>query len=431
MRSRASRSAPNPPASHAGLESAGGRARTTSPHWRTPVVVVFTLLLSGAVHAADVAGSGDPARSAIHVYQNYLSSMRHMHCRFAPSCSQYAMEAIEKYGLVEGSSRAADRLMRCNESSETRYPRNSDGLLVDPVGGATVGATVVRVPAWLLPGPESPAPPASAALRADRRARFEEAVEFALLMERRGDCERASAELQRVGALADTLPAHAWAYARIGRCYFDASQWYFADRAYLTSAMLTTDPARRAHLGYAAAVSRFDAGAYVACAELLSDPALALDRPAGRATALKGLCALSHGDWLLADRLFRAAALETDGTPMHDRVMALAPYAERGGTLPRRSARVAGALSTLLPGAGQVYSGHPRDGVRHLLFNAALVYTVVSLASHEQVPAAVLVGSVELPFYIGNILGARDAARRFDEDHRMRLVERAVSESSH
>ena len=65
-----------------------------------------------------------------------------------------------------------------------------------------------------------------------------------------------------------------------------------------------------------------------------------------------------------------------------------------------------------------------------LLFNAALIYTVASLASHEQVPAAVLVGTVALPFYIGNVLGARDAATRFERDQRMRLLAKAIEESS-
>ncbi|MDD6543024.1 MAG: membrane protein insertion efficiency factor YidD [Clostridiales bacterium] len=35
-------------------------------------------------------------------------------CRFSPTCSQYALEAIEKYGVVKGGWLAFKRLLRCN-----------------------------------------------------------------------------------------------------------------------------------------------------------------------------------------------------------------------------------------------------------------------------------------------------------------------------
>lgn len=35
-------------------------------------------------------------------------------CRFTPSCSQYTLEAIEKYGLIKGSWLGAKRIIRCN-----------------------------------------------------------------------------------------------------------------------------------------------------------------------------------------------------------------------------------------------------------------------------------------------------------------------------
>ena len=35
-------------------------------------------------------------------------------CRFNPSCSQYGIEAIEKYGIIKGGAKAIWRIMRCN-----------------------------------------------------------------------------------------------------------------------------------------------------------------------------------------------------------------------------------------------------------------------------------------------------------------------------
>ena len=47
-------------------------------------------------------------------YQRYLSPLKPPVCRFHPSCSQYTLEAIERYGLIRGSFMGAARIMRCN-----------------------------------------------------------------------------------------------------------------------------------------------------------------------------------------------------------------------------------------------------------------------------------------------------------------------------
>jgi hypothetical protein len=68
--------------------------------------------------------------------------------------------------------------------------------------------------------------------------------------------------------------------------------------------------------------------------------------------------------------------------------------------------------------------------LRHLLFNGALLYTTFELARHGQIPAAVIVGGLEAPFYIGNIIGAREAAVSHDRDRRMRFLEQAIEHTS-
>lgn len=50
----------------------------------------------------------------IRTYQLLLSPLLGNHCRFYPSCSQYAMEAIERYGPWRGSRLAVRRLLRCH-----------------------------------------------------------------------------------------------------------------------------------------------------------------------------------------------------------------------------------------------------------------------------------------------------------------------------
>ena len=50
----------------------------------------------------------------IRFYQRHISSCTPPSCRFRPTCSQYALEAITKYGAAKGGWLALRRLMRCN-----------------------------------------------------------------------------------------------------------------------------------------------------------------------------------------------------------------------------------------------------------------------------------------------------------------------------
>ncbi|MGH8651645.1 MAG: membrane protein insertion efficiency factor YidD [Gammaproteobacteria bacterium] len=50
----------------------------------------------------------------IRSYQYWISPLLGRHCRFWPSCSEYAREAIERYGLWRGGSLAAKRVCRCH-----------------------------------------------------------------------------------------------------------------------------------------------------------------------------------------------------------------------------------------------------------------------------------------------------------------------------
>ena len=50
----------------------------------------------------------------IRFYQRNISPFCPSRCRFVPTCSQYAVEAIEKYGAAKGGWLALRRLLRCH-----------------------------------------------------------------------------------------------------------------------------------------------------------------------------------------------------------------------------------------------------------------------------------------------------------------------------
>jgi putative membrane protein insertion efficiency factor len=55
-----------------------------------------------------------PALVLIRLYQRAISPLIGPHCRFYPSCSQYAHDAIVNHGLLRGSWLAIARLLRCH-----------------------------------------------------------------------------------------------------------------------------------------------------------------------------------------------------------------------------------------------------------------------------------------------------------------------------
>jgi putative membrane protein insertion efficiency factor len=57
----------------------------------------------------------------IRSYQLLLSPFLGDHCRFTPSCSQYAMEALDKHGALKGSWLAIRRILRCHPFCDGGY----------------------------------------------------------------------------------------------------------------------------------------------------------------------------------------------------------------------------------------------------------------------------------------------------------------------
>jgi putative membrane protein insertion efficiency factor len=58
------------------------------------------------------------------IYRRFISPLKPASCRFYPTCSQYAITAIEKNGVIKGSFMAIKRVLRC-------HPFNPGGY--DPV----------------------------------------------------------------------------------------------------------------------------------------------------------------------------------------------------------------------------------------------------------------------------------------------------------
>lgn len=57
----------------------------------------------------------------INIYKKYISPILPNACRFTPTCSQYAIEAIEVHGAIKGTLLSVYRILRCNPFSKGGY----------------------------------------------------------------------------------------------------------------------------------------------------------------------------------------------------------------------------------------------------------------------------------------------------------------------
>ncbi|NOX44108.1 MAG: membrane protein insertion efficiency factor YidD [Gammaproteobacteria bacterium] len=67
----------------------------------------------------------------IQLYRYFLSPLLGPHCRFYPSCSCYAQEALRQHGVIKGSWLAVKRISRCHpwhEGGVDLVPENTSGI---------------------------------------------------------------------------------------------------------------------------------------------------------------------------------------------------------------------------------------------------------------------------------------------------------------
>jgi uncharacterized protein len=65
----------------------------------------------------------------VRFYQRMISPALPRRCKYHPSCSHYAVQAVERYGILRGAALAGWRLLRCNPFSHGGY---------DPVSAQTL-----------------------------------------------------------------------------------------------------------------------------------------------------------------------------------------------------------------------------------------------------------------------------------------------------
>ncbi len=62
-----------------------------------------------------------PVIKLIRFYQKHISPALGSNCKYIPTCSQYTLEAVERFGALKGCLMGAYRILRCNPFSKGGY----------------------------------------------------------------------------------------------------------------------------------------------------------------------------------------------------------------------------------------------------------------------------------------------------------------------
>ena len=87
---------------------------------------------------------------------------------------------------------------------------------------------------------------------------------------------------------------------------------------------------------------------------------------------------------------------------------------DRYKELPEKSPVLAGVLSAILPGSGYFYAGRYGDGITAFLINGLFIAGTITGIHGENYAVAGIVGGIGVPFYLGNILGSANAAKKWN-----------------
>ncbi len=99
---------------------------------------------------------------------------------------------------------------------------------------------------------------------------------------------------------------------------------------------------------------------------------------------------------------------------------------DRYRELPEKSPALAGILSAILPGSGYIYAEHYGDGITAFLINGLFIAGTVTAIHQENYGVAGIVGGVGVPFYLGNIYGSANAAKKRNLEVKRKLI-RSIS----
>ncbi len=130
----------------------------------------------------------------------------------------------------------------------------------------------------------------------------------------------------------------------------------------------------------------------------------------------QGWIRLYQRQWQAAAQQFRQIPASS---PLYRAAQHLAEEVQEGDRLAQKSPVLAGVLSGVLPGSGQLYNGRPGDALLAFFLNGLFVVGIIEAVNHDELAIAGALSFFEAGWYAGNVYGAVNGAHK----HNRRVVE--------
>ena len=237
-----------------------------------------------------------------------------------------------------------------------------------------------------------------------------------------GDYYRAITEYERVAFHHPDAPQALTARFQVAMCYYRGGKFSLAARHFGDLAGRSPDEAVAKKAALMVAESHYRDGDYRSAIAALD--AFLGRYPAGpetdAAVILLGRCHLREGNWERAAKIFESVPTESASAGM---AAGLAVGARNYPALPRKSPALAGVLSALVPGAGQLYVNRPTDAAVAFLLNAAFVWAAVESFDRGNDVAGGILVAFEAGWYSGNIVNAVGGAHQYNRRARQEYLD--------
>jgi tetratricopeptide (TPR) repeat protein len=250
----------------------------------------------------------------------------------------------------------------------------------------------------------------------------ERVLAFAEHLQRQGDFRRAITEYQRYLFSGETEHRSRALY-QMGLSFYKLNEPVHAAPHFLEASRVADTPLLRDSAGLAYAASLLAGETYaaffdVAATTRFDDPALQV-----RLTDMVALAHIRRGEWQLAESVLAASASVQARNQVDVTASSMSVLVTRGQNLPRKSPALAGVLSSLVPGAGKVYTNRLEDGLYSLLLvggASRLAYEGFRNDGKSSTKGWVF-GTLGAALYAGNIYGSVVAVRLYNASHKEAL----------
>jgi hypothetical protein len=244
---------------------------------------------------------------------------------------------------------------------------------------------------------------------------------FAQSLFETGEYYRAIGEFQRFLFFQPEHPLASEAQLKIGLGFFCGERWAQAYEVFRQVARAAPDPSIRPMATLWMAETRAQGGDHPQAIRLYREAMTEYRGTpvAERAAYLMGWSLLRQRQWVEARQAFAAVDAKSR---YHASAQRLAAALNPPPSLPQRSPTLARVLSTVLPGAGQIYTGHPLDGLIGLGVHGALIAGATAAVMAGLQGAAGVDAFFTWGFYQTQMSNAAVSAREFNVQAEERFI---------